>query len=110
MLVDSPLVEAKQNRSIRVEDLPKVVMGKKCSRLTEQRLVPLEATRHVADPYDCPRTLHWVALCGLRNFARFCTAQDTIDKGRDARLFSICSRESAVVEDIKSGHVIGEGR
>src|SRR5258707_5999357 len=40
-------------------------MGRKGSRLTEQRLVPFEAARHVAYPYDRPRALHRVPLCGL---------------------------------------------
>src|ERR1700686_1227107 len=40
-------------------------MGRKVSRLTEKRLVPFEAARHVAYPYDRPRTLHPVPLCGL---------------------------------------------
>ena len=59
-----PLMEAEQDSSIRIEDLPKVVMGRKSSRLTEQRLVPFEAARHVAYPYDRPRA-HRVPLCGL---------------------------------------------
>ena len=49
----------------RIEDLPKVIMGRKDSRLTEQRLVPFEAGRHVAYPYDRPRALHRVPFCGL---------------------------------------------
>jgi hypothetical protein len=57
--------EAEQDSSIRIEDLPKVIMGRRGSRLTEQRLVPLEAARHVAYPYDRPRALHRVPLCGL---------------------------------------------
>src|SRR5260370_11393122 len=65
MLVGAPLVEAEQNSSIGNEDLPKVIMGRKGSRPTEQRLVPFEAARHVAYPYDRPRALHWVRLCGL---------------------------------------------
>src|SRR5436305_11301327 len=40
-------------------------MGGKRSRLTKQRLVPFEAVRHVAHPYDRPRALHRVPLCGL---------------------------------------------
>src|SRR5260370_30733577 len=40
-------------------------MGRKGSRLTEQRLVPFQAARHVAYPYDRPRALHRVPLCGL---------------------------------------------
>src|ERR1700687_1267203 len=60
MLVGAPLVEAEQNSSICIEDLPKVIMGRTGSRLTEQRLVPFEAARHVAYPYDRPRALHRV--------------------------------------------------
>src|SRR5216683_779295 len=62
MLVGAPLVEAEQNSSIGIEDLPKVIMGRKGSRLTEQRLVPFEAVRHVAYSYDRPRALHRVPL------------------------------------------------
>src|SRR6266478_6274290 len=40
-------------------------MGRKGSRLTEQRPVPFEAVRHVAYPYDRPRALHRVPFCGL---------------------------------------------
>src|ERR1700694_4774039 len=40
-------------------------MGRKGSGLTEQRLVPFQASRHVAYPYDRPRALHRVPLCGL---------------------------------------------
>jgi hypothetical protein len=58
MLVRAPPVEAEQNRSIGIEDLPKVIMGRKGSRLTEQRLVPLQAARHVAYPKNRPRALH----------------------------------------------------
>ena len=43
MLVGAPLVQAKQDSSIRVEDLPKVGMGWRRLRLAEQRLVPVEA-------------------------------------------------------------------
>ena len=50
----APLVEAEQDSSIRIDDLPKVVMGGKGNRLTEQRLVPSEASRHVAYTYDRP--------------------------------------------------------
>jgi hypothetical protein len=50
MLVGAPLVEAEQNSSIGIEDLPKVIMGRKGSRLAEQRLIPFEAARHVAYP------------------------------------------------------------
>ena len=46
----APLVEAKQDSSIQVEDLPKVGMGWRRLRLAEQRLVPVEAARHIAYP------------------------------------------------------------
>src|SRR5579862_9717958 len=65
MLVSAPRVEAEQNSSIGIEDLPKVIMGRKGSRLAEQRLIPFEADRHVAYPDDRPRALHPVPLCGL---------------------------------------------
>jgi hypothetical protein len=35
-------------------------MGRKGSRLTEQRLVPFQATQHAVYPYDRPRALHQV--------------------------------------------------
>src|ERR1700680_3203658 len=58
MLVGAPLVEAEQDSSIGIEDLPKVIMGRRDSRLTEQRLIPFQAARHVAYPYDRPRALN----------------------------------------------------
>ena len=60
MLVGAPLVEAKQDSSIRVEDLPKVGMGWRRLGLAEQRLVPVEAARHIAYPDNRPRALHGV--------------------------------------------------
>jgi hypothetical protein len=65
MLVGAPLVEAEQDSSIGIEDLPKVIVGRKGSRLTEQRLVPFRAGRYVAYAYDRPRALHRVPVCGL---------------------------------------------
>src|SRR5215472_617663 len=58
MFVGAPFVEAEQDGPIRIEDLSKVIMGRKRSRLTEQRLVPFEAARDVAYPYDRPRVPH----------------------------------------------------
>jgi hypothetical protein len=60
MLVGAPLVEAEQDSSIGVEDLPKVGMGWRRLGLAEQRLVPMEAARHIAYPDDRPRALHGV--------------------------------------------------
>ena len=57
----APLVEAEQDSSVRIENLPEVIMGRKGSRLTEQRLVPAEALRHIAYPYNRPGALHLVS-------------------------------------------------
>src|SRR3982074_2141425 len=57
MLVGTPLVETEQHRSIRVEDLPEVVVGRSRLRQAKQRLVPLEALRHVSYANDRPRAL-----------------------------------------------------
>ncbi len=56
----TPLVQAEQDSSIRIDDLPKVVMGGECLRLTEQSLIPFEAVRDIAYPDDRPRALHAV--------------------------------------------------
>ncbi len=62
MPVGAPLVEAEHDSSVRVEDLPEVVMGRKGSGLTEQSLVPFVAARDIGYPYDCPCSLHRVLL------------------------------------------------
>ena len=54
----APLVKAEQDSSIRIEDLPKVFMGRKGDRLPEERLIPFEAGRHVSYADDRPRALH----------------------------------------------------
>src|SRR5208282_276062 len=82
MLVGAPLVEAQQDSSIGIEDLREVVMGRKASRLPEQRLIPFETTRHVAYPYDRPRALHRVPLCGL---ILVCADLDTTGHPRTCR-------------------------
>src|SRR5256886_16772247 len=52
MLVGAPLVETEQYRSIRVEDLPEIVVA--------------EAAGHVSHANDRPRALHR-SLCGSRS-------------------------------------------
>ena len=54
----APLVEAEQHGSIRIQDLTKIVMARRCLLLAEERLVPFEARRHVSHADDCPRALH----------------------------------------------------
>src|SRR5262245_58187098 len=66
MLVGAPLVETEQYRSIRVEDLPEVVVGRSRLRQAKQRLVPLEAPGHVSHANDRPRALH-SSLFGYRS-------------------------------------------
>ncbi len=56
--MSTPFVKAEQDGSIRVEDLTEVVMGGSRLRQAKQRLVPLEADRHVANSDDRPRSPH----------------------------------------------------
>jgi hypothetical protein len=65
MLVRTPLVEAEQDSSIRIEDLTKVVMAGSSLGLAEERLVPLEATRHIAYADDRPGAFHDISPVGL---------------------------------------------
>ena len=65
MLVRAPLVEAEQDSSIRIEDLTKVGMAWSCLGLAEERLVPFEASRHIAYADDRPRAFHDISPVGL---------------------------------------------
>src|SRR5258705_7950031 len=58
MLVRAPLVEAEKESSIRIEELTKVSMARSCLGLAKERLVPFEASRHVAHADDRPRAFH----------------------------------------------------
>jgi hypothetical protein len=46
----TPLMEAEQDRSVRVEDLPEVVMRRIRQRQSKQRLIPFETARHISNP------------------------------------------------------------
>jgi hypothetical protein len=59
MLVRTPLVEAKQDGSIRIQDLTKVVMARSRFRLAEERLVPFEAAGNIAYADDRPYAFHF---------------------------------------------------
>jgi len=48
------LVNAKQDRSICVQDLPKVIMSGSRFRWAEQRLIPLKAASNISNADDCP--------------------------------------------------------
>jgi len=63
--VRAPLVEAEQDSSIRIEDLTKVGMGWRRLRLAQQRLVPFEASRHIAYANDRPGAFHDISPVGL---------------------------------------------
>src|SRR5216684_2360102 len=71
MLVRAPLVEAEQDSSIRIEDLTKVSMVRSCLGLAEERLVPFEASRHIAYADDCPRAFHDISPAGLTKQANW---------------------------------------
>jgi hypothetical protein len=65
MLVRTPLVEAEQDRSIRIQDLTKVVMARRRLGLTKERLVPSQAARDVVYANDCPCSFHRISAVGL---------------------------------------------
>lgn len=54
------LVETEQDRSIRVDDLSEVVVGRSRVRQAKERLVPPKAPGHVSYANDGPRALHWL--------------------------------------------------
>ena len=57
----APLVEAEQDGSIRIQDLTKVVMGRRRLGLAEERLVPFEAAGNVAYADDRPCAFHRIS-------------------------------------------------
>jgi hypothetical protein len=63
--VRAPLVEAEQDGSIRIQDLTKVVMVRRCLGLAEKRLVPFEAAGNVAHADDRPCAFHRISAVGL---------------------------------------------
>ena len=65
-----PTGEAEQDSSIRIENLTKVVMVRLCLGLAEERLVPFEATRHIAYADDRPGAFHDISRVGLTNVYR----------------------------------------
>jgi len=65
MLVRAPLVDAKQDGSIRIHDLTKVGMARRCLGLAEERLVPFEAAWNVFYADDRPGPFHHISAVGL---------------------------------------------
>ena len=73
MVVRAPRVEAEQYSSIRVEDLTEVIVCWWRLRLTEQRLVPLEAARNVIRADDRPCAFHRIrTLEATQNVSVMC--------------------------------------
>src|SRR5262245_57744337 len=58
MVVRTPLMEAEQDGSIRIQDLTKVVVVRSRQGLAKERLVPSETARDVPDAYDRPCAFH----------------------------------------------------
>jgi len=56
--VRGPLVKTEQDSSVSIENLTPVVMSRRRFGLTEERLIPFEAARHVTDADDCPYAFH----------------------------------------------------
>src|SRR3984893_3668037 len=71
MLVRAPLVQTEQDSSVRIEDLTKVVMAGSCLGLAEERLVPFEASRHIAYADDRPGAFHDISPVGLTMYVWF---------------------------------------
>ena len=65
MLVRAPPVKAKQDGSIRIQDLAKVIMARSRPGLAEKRLVPFEAAGNVAYADDRPCAFHRICAVGL---------------------------------------------
>jgi hypothetical protein len=64
--VRAPLVEAKQDGSVRIQDLTKVVVARRCLRLAEERLVPFETGGNITYADDRPCAFHRVSAVDLR--------------------------------------------
>src|SRR5262245_52575330 len=62
MIVRSPLVKAKQDRSIGVEDLPEIVMSGVRFRLAKQRLIPFATVSNIRNANNFPGPLHRTLL------------------------------------------------
>src|SRR5262245_8262716 len=85
MPVCAPLVKAEQDGSIRIQNLTKVLMGRRRFSLAEERLVPLEAAGNITYADDRPCACHRIPAVGLLSCLT-CTCASTIgpsSKGAD---------------------------
>jgi hypothetical protein len=74
--VRAPLVEAKQDGSIRIQDLTKVVMARSRFELAEEGLVPFEAAGNVPYADDCPCAFHCISDVGLTRIEQIGNLRD----------------------------------
>ena len=88
----TPVVEAEQDGSIRIQDLTKVVMAGRRLGLAEKQLVPFEAARNVAHADDRPCAFHRISPVGLTLLC-WATAGE-----------SECGRHREPLHKITSGH------
>src|ERR1041385_3986738 len=58
MFVGAPLVKTEQDRSVRVDDLPKVIMSGSRPGQPKQPLIPFETPKHIANPNYRPDAFH----------------------------------------------------
>jgi len=85
MFVRAPLVEAKQNGSIRIRYLTKVVMARRCLGLAEERLVPIETAGNIPYTDDRPCAFHGISAVGLN--VEWVTTQESIVRPRSYQSF-----------------------
>ena len=72
----APLVEAKQDGSIRIHYLTKVVMARSCLGLAKERLVPFETAGNIPHTDDRPCAFHRISAVGLN--VEWVTTQESI--------------------------------
>ena len=79
----APLVEAEQDGSIRIQDLTKVVMARRCLGLAEERLVPFKAAGNVADADYRPYAFHRISAVSLTRIEQIGNLRAGRDSARE---------------------------
>src|SRR5215831_9503862 len=72
MFMLPPPVQAKQDRTVRIGYLTKVVMGRSGHCLAKERLVPFATVPHIFYANDCPDAFHryWPPVSPVRSTER----------------------------------------
>jgi hypothetical protein len=73
-------VKTKQNGSVRIQQLTKVIMRRTCLGLAEERLIPPEAGRNVTYADDRPCAFNRILAVGSNGLSRGCTSATLIFK------------------------------